>query len=147
MDADACPVKSEVYRVAERLGLKVIVVSNSFMRTPRQSPEVRCVVVGKGLDVADDWIAEHIGKNDICITADIPLASRCLEKGASVLGSRGKEFSEDSIGDALATRELLSSLRDQGAVGGGPPPLTKKDRSNFLNKLDQIIQSIKNSSA
>ncbi len=147
VDADACPVKGEVYKVAERLGLKVIVVSNSFMRTPRQSPQVRCVVVSEGLDVADDWIAEHIEKNDICITADIPLASRCLEKGARVLGSRGKEFSKDSIGEILATRDLLFSLREQGLVSGGPAPISKKDRSNFLNKLDQIIQTIKNSLA
>lgn len=142
MDADACPVKKEVYKVAERLSLKVIVVSNSYMSVP-QGQDVRCVVVDKGLDVADDWIAEHIDTDDVCITADIPLAARCLEKGAKVLGSRGKEFTEESIGEALATRDLLSSLRDQGAIGGGPPPITKKDRSKFLNQLDRIIQSIK----
>ncbi len=145
IDADACPVKEEIYRVARRLSLQVIVISNSPMRTPRDGPSIQCIAVGKGDNAADDWIAEHIGEGDICITADIPLADRCLKKGAAALGPRGKPFTEESIGEALATRDLLFSLRESGQIsGGGPPPFTQKDRSEFLNQLDQVIQKIRN---
>jgi len=143
IDADACPVKREVYKVADRCGLRVFVVSNSPIHVPPGRARIGNIAVGPGDNAADDWIAENIGAGDICITADIPLASRCLKKGASALGMRGKPFSEDSIGDALATRELLSNLRDTGQVSGGPPPMTKKDRSRFLDSLDQIIVKIR----
>lgn len=143
VDADACPVKQEVYKVARRCKLPVFIVSNSFIKIPSDSL-FQSVTVGDGEDEADNWIAEHIQKNDICITADIPLAARCLEVGAFSLSPRGKPFSEDSIGEALATRDLLSTLRESGMIGtGGPPPLTPKDRSQFLNVLDQIIQKIR----
>ena len=143
VDADACPVKDEVYRVARRCGLGVYVVSNTYIQTPRDE-RIRFVGVGSGEGAADDWIAEHIAPNDICITADIPLAARCLEANAHVIGPRGKPFTRDTIGDALATRELLSTLRETGAiVGSGPSPLSKKDRSCFLNVLDRIIQQVR----
>ena len=142
VDADACPVKDEVYKVAARYGLGVFVVSNSAIFVPTR-PGIEGVVVKGGLDVADDWIAERIEAGDIAITADIPLADRCLRKGASVLGPRGHAFTEDSIGEALATRELLDTLRQSGFAGGGPPPFVDKDRSRFLSKLDDIIQAIR----
>jgi len=145
VDADACPVKEEVYKVAKRLGLQVFVVSNSPIRTPGDGPRIQSIAVGKDDNAADDWIAEHIGEDDICITTDIPLASRCLKQGAQALGPRGKPFTEESIGEALATRDLLFSLRESGQVsGGGPPPFTQKDRSQFLDNLDQIVQRIRN---
>lgn len=147
VDADACPVKREVYKVAGRCGLRVFVVSNSPIHTPPGQARIRNIAVGPGDNAADDWIAENIGAGDICVTADIPLASRCLKQGASSLGMRGKPFSEDSIGDALATRELLSTLRDTGQVSGGPPPITQKDRSRFLDSLDQIIVKIRRENA
>jgi len=143
IDADACPVKSEVYRVADRCGLSVFVVSNTPIHVPTGEARVRNIAVGPGIDAADDWIATNISAGDICITADIPLASRCIKLGAFALGPRGKPFTEDSIGDALATRELMSSLRDSGQISGGPPPMTKKDRSLFLDALDQIIQKLR----
>ncbi|MBW2700850.1 MAG: YaiI/YqxD family protein [Deltaproteobacteria bacterium] len=145
IDADACPVKKEVYRVADRCSLRVFVVSNSPIHIPESTGEaqIQSIAVGAGADVADDWIAENIGAGDICITADIPLAARCIKQGAFALGPRGKPFTEDSIGDDLATRELLSSLRDSGQISGGPPPMAKKDRSRFLDALDQIIQKIR----
>ena len=145
IDADACPVKKEVYRVADRCSLRVFVVSNSSIYIPESAGEaqIKSIAVGAGADVADDWIAENIGAGDICITADIPLASRCIKQGAFALGPRGKPFTEDSIGDDLATRDLLSSLRDSGQMSGGPPPMAKTDRSRFLNALDQIIQKIR----
>jgi uncharacterized protein YaiI (UPF0178 family) len=142
IDADACPVKKEVYRVAGRYDLPVFLVTNKRMRLP-QSGNIRLVVVDDHLDAADDWIAEHAGEDDIVVTADIPLASRCLESGARVLGTTGRPFTEENIGDALATRELLSHLRDAGAVAGGPAPFGKKDRSRFLQNLDEIVQSIR----
>ena len=142
IDADACPVKNEVYRVAERYGLEVTLVANSRMRIPHET-WIRLEVVGSGLDVADDWIAEHATTDDIVVTADIPLASRCIGNGARVIGSTGKPFTEDNIGDAVATRDLLSELRETGEVTGGPPPLQKKDRSRFLQQLDAVIQSIR----
>ena len=141
VDADACPVKSEVYKVATRYQLNVTLVAASWMRIP-ESSRLALEVVGEGLDVADDWIAEHCGPDDIVITADVPLADRCVKKEAYVLGPKGKPFTEDNIGSALATRNLLADLREMGEVTGGPPPFAKKDRSLFLQQLDQAINAI-----
>jgi uncharacterized protein YaiI (UPF0178 family) len=141
VDADACPVKSEVYKVAARYRLKVTAVAASWMRVP-ESSRVDLEVVGEGLDAADDWIAEHCGADDIVITADVPLADRCVKRGAFVLGPKGKPFTEDNIGAALATRNLLADLREMGEVTGGPPPFAKKDRSLFLQQLDQAVNAI-----
>ncbi len=141
VDADACPVKQEVYRVARRHGLRVKLVSNSWMQTPPDEL-IELIVVGGGLDVADDWIAEHVSGDDIVITADIPLASRCLEKDAVVLGPKGRAFTEDMIGDALASREILSQMRDVGIATGGPAPFQKQDRSRFLHALDEAIRTV-----
>jgi uncharacterized protein len=143
IDADACPVKQEVYRVAERhalkgAALKVFVVSNSPIAVPRDEMVER-VVVGGGMDEADNWIAERAGRGDIVITADIPLASRCVKNGATVLAPNGKPFSEESIGMTLATRNLMDSLRSAGAVTGGPKPFAPRDRSNFLSAIDQAL--------
>ncbi len=142
VDADACPVKEEVYRVALRCELQVRVVANSFIQTPR-SALVELVTVGSGDDVADDWIAERAGPGDIVVTADIPLAARCLEAGARVVGSKGVEFTEESIGGALAGRALAQHLREAGVDAGGPAPMSKKDRGRFLNTMDAIVQSIR----
>lgn len=142
IDADACPVKDEAYKVARRYGLEVTVVSNSFLRTP-STGTVELVVVSSGMDEADDWIADHVSTGDIVVTADIPLAARCLEKGAAVLGTTGRPFTEDNIGDALASRELMVQLRESGLAGGGPPPLQKTDRSRFLQQLDLMVQAIR----
>ena len=144
VDADACPVKEEVYRVAQRYDLEVLLVSNSWLRTPLEG-RVELVLVGEELDAADTWITEHITKGDIVVSADIPLAATCLEKGALVLGPRGQPFSEHSIGNALATRELMSQLREMGEITGGPPPFEKRDRSKFLQALDQIIHASRRS--
>ena len=145
VDADACPVKQEVYRVARRCDLEVILVANAWMRVPVDA-RIRLQLVEDGPDAADDWIVDQIQADDILITADIPLADRSLKKGAYVLGSTGKPFTDDNIGQALATRNLLSDLRDAGAVTGGPPPLQKRDRSRFLQGLDEIIQAIRRKS-
>lgn len=134
-------MKNEVYRVANRYGLKVTLVANSKMRIP-QKGRVEMVVVNGHLDAADDWIAEHADKNDIVISGDIPLGSRCLKKGALFLAPKGRAFTEENIGNSLATREILSHLRDLGNMPGGPPPLEKRDRSRFLQILDETIQSI-----
>ena len=142
IDADACPVKEEVYRVARRYELEVTLVANSSMQIP-EDEKIQLVVVGGGLDVADDWIAQHVEENDIVITADIPLAARCIAKGAHVLGTTGKPFTEDNVGDALATRELLAELRGAGGITGGPPPFQKSDRSRFLRELDAMVQRAK----
>jgi uncharacterized protein YaiI (UPF0178 family) len=142
IDADACPVKDEVYRVAKRYGLRITLVANSLMRIPKDAL-IHLEVVPGGFDAADDWIAEHSGLDDIVISADIPLAARCLKNGAFVLGSTGRPFTEDTIGSALATRELLTGLRDLGEIGGGPPPFSKRDRSQFLQELDKMIQAIR----
>ena len=144
IDADACPVKQEVYRVAKRYGLNVTLVANSWMRTP-EDPEIALEVVKDDFDAADDWIVDQAGPDDIVITADILLAGRCLQKGARVIGTTGKPFTEDNIGAAIATRELLAELRVTGEVAGGPPPMDKRDRSRFLQQLDQEIQSIRRS--
>jgi uncharacterized protein len=141
VDADACPVKDEVYKVAKRYGLKVTLVANSYMRHP--GGDVALVVVDKGLDEADDHIVELSGPDDIVITGDIPLAARCLDEGARVLGHKGRPFTKENVGDSLATRQLLAQLRDQGVMGGGPPPFAKKDRSLFLQQLDQMVQAVK----
>jgi uncharacterized protein YaiI (UPF0178 family) len=132
-------VKDEVYRVARRYEISVAVVANSSLRVPTDK-QVK-LVVRSGFGAADDWIAEQVALGDIVITADIPLAARCLEKGASVLDSKGYPFSENQIGAALATRELMDSLRQGGAVMGGPAPMTAKDRSRFLSKLDEAINA------
>jgi len=142
VDADSCPVKQEVYRVAGRFHLDVTLVANSWMRVPND-PLIALEVVDDGFDAADDWIVEHVQPHDIVVTADIPLASRCLEEGARVIGTTGKSFTEDNIGQAVATRDLLSGLRDAGEITGGPPPLKKRDRSRFLQQLDEMIQSIR----
>ena len=139
VDADACPVKDEVYQVAGRYGLHVVLVANSRMKVPAGAG-VELVVVDQGADVADDWIAENIRAGDVAITADIPLAARCLEAGASVLGTNGRPFDEESIGGALAVRELKNELREGGAITGGPAPISAKDRSRFVSRLDQLIQ-------
>ena len=144
VDADGCPVKEEIYRVAKRYELLVTVVSNARMRTP-QAGWLKTVIVGAHPDAADDWIVAHAGENDIVISADIPLASRCLQKGARVLGPSGRVFSADNIGDALASRELMSQLRDQGTMTGGPAPFGKRDRSRFLQRLDETVQALRRS--
>ncbi len=143
VDADGCPVKQEVYRVAKRYGLKVTVVANSQMYIPSED-WLELVVVSDQFDAADDWIVDHATRNDIVVSGDIPLAARCLKKGARVLGPKGHVFTEDSIGDALATRDLMSHLRDIGIMTGGPAPFKKRDRSRFLQGLDSIVQSIRN---
>jgi len=142
IDADACPVKKEVYRVASRYSLNVTLVANSWMRVPNER-SISLEVVEGGFDAADDWIVEHVHPHDIVVTADIPLASRCLKEGARVIGPTGKPFTEDNIGQAVAIRDLLSGLRETGEITGGPPPLKKHDRSRFLQQLDEVIQSIR----
>ena len=146
VDGDACPVKEEIFRVAKRYGLKVHLVANSNLRIPRDPLFEMVVVKGGQLDVADDWIAERVTGTDIAITSDLPLAARCLAKGARVLDSRGKVFTDDAMGDALATRELMAQLRDMGVVSGGPAPFEAKDRSRFLQSLDTLIQAQKKAS-
>ena len=138
IDADACPVKDEVYRVAERYGLKVFVVSNGWINT-RRDAWIEQVVVDAGPDIADDWIAERAVKGDIVITSDIPLADRCLQAGAQALKSNGQPFTTDSIGSALAGRMVGEHLRSMGVATSGPPPFGPKDRSNFLQALDQAV--------
>ena len=142
VDADACPVKQEVYRVAGRCGLNVTLVANSWMRVPNDS-WIALEVVAGGFDAADDWIAEHVQPHDIVVTADILLANRCLKKDARVIGPTGKPFTDNNIGDAVATRDLLALLRETGEVSGGPPPIKKRDRSRFLQQLDVVIQTIR----
>lgn len=142
VDADACPVKNEIYRVAERYGLKVFVVANSFMAVPRSDLIERVIVPG-GPDVADDWIAERATASDIVITADIPLAARAFRNGATVIGPTGKPFDDNSIGMAVATRDLLTDLRSAGASTRGPKPLTRQDLSRFLSALDLAVTSLK----
>ena len=138
IDADACPVKDEVYRVADRYGLAVFVVSNSWIRIPA-SPRVTSVVVEEGPDAADDWIAERIAPPDIVITADIPLAERALKSGAQAVHPAGRPFTADNIGSALASRSVGEHLRSIGAVTGGPKPFVPADRSRFLQALDAAV--------
>jgi uncharacterized protein YaiI (UPF0178 family) len=142
VDADACPVKDEIYRVAKRLGLRVLVVANGRLTVPRD-PNIELVVVPKGaLDAADDWIAERAGPSSVVVTQDIPLAARCLANGAKALDPRGRVFTDEAIGDALATRELMSQLRDMGTITGGPAPFADKDRSRFLQSIDTVVQGM-----
>ena len=142
VDADACPVRDEVYRVAGRLHLTVFVVANgSRPILPPREPNVRMVLVGDGADAADNWIAERIAGGDVCVTADIPLAARCLGKGAQAVSPAGKIWTEDNIGAALAGREVSRHLRELGLNAGGPAPFTKADRSRFLNALDKLVQA------
>ena len=140
IDADGCPVKNEVYRVAKRFGLRVCLVSNSRMGIP-QGELFELVIVNEGFNAADDWIVEQVRDNDVVVSSDIPLAARCLEKGARVIDPKGRIFSKETIGDALATRELMAYLRDMGDVTGGPAPFEKRDRSRFLHRLDEVIQA------
>jgi uncharacterized protein YaiI (UPF0178 family) len=142
IDGDGCPVKEEVYRVAKRYGLEVFLVANSRIRTP-EGPWLRPVVVEGNPNAADDWIVEHVEKNDIVVTGDIPLASRCIHKEARVLGLKGLPFTEDNIGGVLATRDLLHELREQGAKTKGPSAFGKADRSRFLQQLDAMIHAIR----
>ena len=140
VDADACPVKQEISRVAQRHGLKVTLVTNAWMRIP-QERHLELVVVDGQFDSADDWIVEHVTRNDVVVSTDIPLASRCLRKGARVLAPSGRVFTEDSIGDALASRAISAHLRELGTITGGPAPFGKRDRSRFLQRLDEVIQA------
>jgi uncharacterized protein YaiI (UPF0178 family) len=142
VDADACPVKTEVYRVAARHGLKVNVVSNSPIAVPRD-PLIERVMVAVGMDAADNWIAERVTRGDIVITADIPLASRCVKAGAAAIAPTGRAFTEDSIGMTLATRNLMDSLRSAGEITSGPKSFSPRDRSSFLSALDQAIVRLK----
>lgn len=144
VDADACPVKEETYRVAGRNQLPVVLVANSWMRTPLES-WIRLEVVKEGFDAADDWIVEAVSAHDIVVTADIPLAARLVEKRTSVLTPSGRELSEDNVSDALATRDLLTELRSGGVQTGGPAPMDKRARSRFLQELDRIVQRAKRS--
>jgi uncharacterized protein YaiI (UPF0178 family) len=142
VDADACPVKQEIYKVAERHNLPVIVVSNSFINVPR-TPSIRLQIVGEGLNVADDWIADNVAAKDIVVTNDIPLADRVVKKGALAIAPNGKLYDANSIGMALATRNLMQDLRDQGAITGGPKPFSAQDRSRFLQALHEAIVRLK----
>lgn len=142
IDADGCPVKEETYKVALRYQIPVVVVANKRLTVPLH-PLISMEVVSQGADEADNWIVDHIEGDEICITTDIPLADRCLKKSALVLGVRGDEFTDDMIGEAMATRELLKALREEGQNMGGPPPFEARDRSKFLGSLDRIIQKLK----
>ena len=142
VDADACPVKDEAVRVADRHGLDIHFVANSYMRLP-ESERVKRVVVADGPDAADDWIATRIGKGDIAVTADIPLASRCLKAGAHVIGPTGKAFTEAGIGMALAMRDLSQHLRETGESKGYNASFTRADRSRFLQAMEEAVQRIR----
>jgi len=139
IDGDACPVKDETYAVSTRYGLAVALVANRPMYVP-DGMGVQLIVVEQGPDVADDWIAAQVQPGDVVVTADLPLAARCLDAGARVLGTTGREFDEDSIGGLLATRDLKEQMRGAGMATGGPAPLTSKDRSRFSSKLDELVQ-------
>ncbi|MEI9903432.1 MAG: YaiI/YqxD family protein [Asticcacaulis sp.] len=138
IDADACPVKDETYKVAERYGLHTFVVSNSFVRIP-SSPLITRMIVDAGPDAADDWIVEHAAAGDIVITSDIPLAGRVLARDAHAIAPNGKAFTKDSIGSALAQRTIMEHIRSTGEITGGPPPFSAASRSQFLQTLDQVI--------
>ncbi|MDX6804594.1 YaiI/YqxD family protein [Terrihabitans rhizophilus] len=142
VDADACPVKEEIYRVAGRYGLKVFVVANAFINTPRDAMIER-VIVPAGPDVADDWIAERAAAGSIVVTQDVPLADRCVKAGAEVIGNTGRAFTTASIGMALATRNLMDDLRSAGQTTRGPKPFSPRDRSDFLQALDGAVQKLK----
>ena len=141
VDADACPVKEEIYRVAARHGLPVSVVAGQFIRVP-QDPSIERIAAGSAMDAADDWIAERARAGDIVVTSDIPLASRCVKAGADVIAPNGKPFTEQSIGMTLAVRNLMTDLRSSGEVTGGPRGFSPRDRSAFLSALDQTIRRI-----
>ncbi|MBL8690525.1 MAG: YaiI/YqxD family protein [Rhodospirillaceae bacterium] len=145
VDADACPVKAEVYRVAERYGIKVFVVSGQLVAIPL-NPLIERAVVGDKFDAADDWIAARAHPRSIVVTADIPLAQRALAAGATVIGNTGKPFTKDSIGMAMASRELMSQLRAMGEITGGPKPMAGKDKSRFLSALDEAVNRLKRAS-
>lgn len=138
VDADACPVKDEIYRVAGRYALHVYVVANAFIRVPKD-PLIELKVVEAGPDVADDWIIEHIAANDIVVTTDIPLADRALKAGAFAISPNGKPFTRDSIAGALATRSIMEHLRSTGEATGGPKPFDRAARSRFLQALDEAV--------
>jgi hypothetical protein len=140
IDADACPVRDETLHVAARHGFKIFMVSDGGIR-PLQNPLVELVIVSHGVDAADGWIAEHIVASDICVTNDIPLAARCLERGAYALRPDGKPFTENNIGMGLANRELMQGLRESGEITGGPKPFGKADRSRFLDCLETMVQA------
>jgi uncharacterized protein YaiI (UPF0178 family) len=140
VDADGCPVKDEVYRVARRCKLQVNVVANKWMQTPTD-PLIRMVVVSDGFDAADDWIVAHTDAKDVVVTSDIPLAARCVAKEAAVIDPKGRRFTENDIGSALASRDLMASLRESGLITGGPAPFKDRDRSQFLQALDTAIQA------
>lgn len=143
VDADACPVKDEVLKVVARHSIRVHFVSNQWLRLP-QSPLINIVVAPEGPDEADNWIAEHITDQDICITGDIPLADRCIKKGAGALNHNGKEFTIDNIGSTLATRDLMTHLRDSGTIeGGGGQAFSKNDRSRFSSELENLVRKKK----
>jgi uncharacterized protein YaiI (UPF0178 family) len=139
VDGDGCPVKHEAYVVAARYGVPVALVANSLLNVP-EGLGVKMVLVERGPDAADDWIVENVRPGDVVVTADIPLAARCLEAGARVLGTNGRVFSEDSIGNLVAMRNLKADLREAGIMSGGPPAMSAKDRSRFLSKLDDLVQ-------
>lgn len=139
VDGDACPVKDETYVVATRYGVRVALVANSRIAVP-DGFGVEMVVVDRGPDAADDWIVENLQPGDVVVTADLPLAARCLDAGARVLGTTGRLFNEDSIGGLLATRDLKAQLREAGVMTGGPRPISERDRSRFLSRLDQLVQ-------
>jgi uncharacterized protein YaiI (UPF0178 family) len=141
VDADACPVKEEVYKVARRYAMKVVVVANAPLRVP--ADELIELVVKPGFGGADDWIAEQAGPGDILVTADIPLAARALAREAHVLDPKGYPFTEGDIGAALGMRDLMDELRKSGVVTGGPAPMTPKDRSRFLSKLDETVNAVR----
>ncbi len=143
VDGDACPVRDEVYRVADRLGLSVFIVANGSrpIRPPPGRPNVTMITVEAGADVADDWIVERIAANDVCITTDIPLAARCLAKGARGVAPSGRIWTTDNIGNALAGRAVGQYMREIGVPTGGPAPLTKQDRSRFLSALDALVHA------
>lgn len=148
VDGDACPVREEVFRVATRLGLPVVVVSNGSRPVrPPGLPNVEMVVVPEGADAADDRIVERIGQGDVCVTADIPLAARCLAKGARALSPRGRPWTSDNIGGAMAGREVARGLREMGVATGGPAPLTRADRSRFLAALDAEVAAARRDAA
>ena len=141
VDADACPVKDEIYRVAERHRLPVTVVAAGFIRVP-QHPLIERIAAGAGMDAADNWIAERAGPGDIVVTADIPLASRCVKAGAAAIAPNGRTFTEEDIGMTLAVRNLMHDLRSAGEVTGGPQPFSPRDRSAFLSALDTTIRRV-----
>jgi uncharacterized protein len=142
VDTDACPVKQEICKVARRHRLNVTFVSNSWMRMPDQEA-AKLVVVGDQFDAADQWIVEHASQDDIVVTADVPLASLCVKRGARVLAPSGRPFSDANVGGALAMRDLMKDLRAEGLVSGGPPPFEARDRSRFLERLDHLIRQVK----